>query len=226
VPVLDGAFLADVDRETAEKLFTPTTGSPQIPMLDRRAEILQSVGEQLCAEYDGQFHNAVGTDTLRLFDDGDGVVERLVDEFPSFDDSHTIETDDGETTVQLHKRAQLAPAMLWGRFHGSDQFDIEDPEAFTVFADYNLPNVLRGLDVLEYDDALADRIDAGEPIEAGAREEVELRVATVAAADQIMTAVNDRRDGDPVFGPQMDPKLFFMRDEIDSDVHRTRTTDY
>lgn len=223
-PVLAGAHLARLDRAGIEELFAPA-GGPEMPMLDERLRILRSVGERLVANYGGRFHELVRAASPRLFDDGDGIVDLLVAEFPSFADTHALATDDGTLTVHLHKRAQLAAAMAYGRFRGTPHFPLEAPGEFTVFADYNLPNVLRGLGILSYDDRLAARIDAGTPLERGSREEVELRVGTVAAADRLMAALADRRE-DPVYGPAMDYRLFAARDAVDTPVHRTRTTDY
>jgi Potential Queuosine, Q, salvage protein family len=61
----------------------------------------------------------------------------------------------------------------------------EDADELTVFADNLLPHVLRLDGVLVYDDALAARIDAGEPLPAGSPAEQELRACAVHACEGI-----------------------------------------
>lgn len=224
VPILDGGYLSQLSTPELKDLFDPADGQ-RIPMLDHRRRILNAVGDRLVTDYDGRFHEFVDAAGTRLFDDGDGIVERLVRKFPSFDDTHFINTGTRDLTVHLYKRAQLAPGMAYGRFDGRAGFTVTDPEAFTVFADYNLPNILRHKNILVYDDHLAHLVGSETLLEPGSREEIELRIATVAAADQLMKELNGRRDT-PVYGPQMDYKLFSVRDEVDTPVHKTKTTDY
>ena len=224
VPILDGGYLSQLSRPEVEDLFDPADGR-QIPMLDYRLRILNAVGDRLVTDYDGHFHWFLTEAGNQLFDDGNGIVERLVREFPSFDDTHYIETETGSQSVHFYKRAQLAPGMTYGRFEGRDGVTVVDPEAFTVFADYNLPNILRHTDILVYDDYLSQLVDSETLLEASSREEVEIRIATVAAADQLMQELNDRRET-PVYGPHMDYKLFSVRDQVDTPVHKTKTTDY
>lgn len=223
-PILDGEYLSTLSRADVETLFEPADGTP-MPMLDERLEILRQVGDRLTAAYGGRFHNFLAECPPRLFADGEGIVERLVEEFPSFDDTGTLRGPESALDVSFYKRAQLAPAMAYGRFEGSATFELRDPGAFTVFADYNLPNVLRHLGVFEYDSALCSTIDSGEVIEAGSRQEVELRVATVVAGDLLMETVNQRRES-PIHGPHVDYELFSLRDDADTPVHKTRTTAY
>lgn len=143
----------------------------------------------------------------------------------SFVDEHRLQTPFGTHIVRFDKRSQLAPAMLYGRFQESSHFVLTDPESFTVFADYNLPNVLRHLEVLEYEDQLASSVDSGEVLVSGSQEEVELRVATVAAADRLMQSINNSRET-AIYGPHMDYKLFSVRDLVDSPVHKVKTMNY
>ena len=69
--------------------------------------------------------------------------------------------------------------MLYEAFGGGGMGDLYRTEELTVFADYKLPQVLRRLGVLRYAPHLAERIDRLKPLEAGSREEGEIRAATV-----------------------------------------------
>jgi hypothetical protein len=79
------------------------------------------------------------------------------------------------------KRAQITANDLV--LAGVGVFD--DIDDLTVFADNYLPHVLRLDGVLVLDDALAARIDRGELLEPGGREEHELRACAVHACEAL-----------------------------------------
>jgi hypothetical protein len=79
----------------------------------------------------------------------------------------------------FYKRAQMTANDL--ALAGVAAF--ADLDGLTIFADNLVPHVLRVDGVLRYDDALAARIDAGELIPAGSREEEEIRAAAVHAGE-------------------------------------------
>jgi Queuosine salvage protein len=79
------------------------------------------------------------------------------------------------------KRAQITASDL----HLAGIAAFEDIDRLTVFADNLVPHVLRVDGVLRYDSALAGRIDTGELIEAGSREEEEIRGCAVHAGELI-----------------------------------------
>jgi hypothetical protein len=95
------------------------------------------------------------------------LARQLAEGMPFFDDPG------------FYKRAQITPNDL--AHAGVAAFD--DLDELTVFADNLLPHVLRLDGVLDLDDDLAARIDAGEPIAAGSREERELRGCAVHACE-------------------------------------------
>lgn len=223
--ILHGNVLADLSSDDVRGLFDPAVGM-HIPMIDERHKILTSVGRTLKKEYAGQFRNLLATADNRLYAGGDGIVDKLVSEFESFRDADTIQCSDGTTQeVVFWKRAQLAAGMAYGRFQDCDVFEIADPGRFTVFPDYNLPNILRGLDIFSYTAQLADEIGERQTLDAGGRKEVELRAATIAATDALLELINTKRDI-PIAAPRLDYKLFSMRDQVSTPIHLTRTTAY
>jgi hypothetical protein len=79
------------------------------------------------------------------------------------------------------KRAQITPNDL--ALAGVAEFD--DLDRLTIFADNLVPHVLHMDGVLRYEPDLAARIDAGDPLEAGSPEEVEIRACAVHAGELI-----------------------------------------
>jgi hypothetical protein len=110
---------------------------------------------------------------VEVVEAADGSAERLAEQvaagMPFFEDPG------------FYKRAQILPHDLV--LAGVAEFD--DVDRLTAFADNLVPHVLRGDGVLEYDAGLSSRIDAGELLEPGSREEVEIRACAVHACEQI-----------------------------------------
>lgn len=220
VPILEGRYLKDISKDDARKIFA---GNIKIPMFKERLKILREVGTVLCQKYGGHFYNLVFDSEYRLFNNGKGLVERLTKDFPSFDDSVVYEGN----LIRFDKRAQLAPAMIYGRLNSLGIPFIEDIDELTVFADYVLPKTLRDLGIFIYENSLAERIDNQQIIPSKSQEELELRAATIHASKGLMDKLNQYRD-DKVNTLHIDYALWSMGRKIKSDKphHLTITTAY
>jgi hypothetical protein len=221
-PILDGAYLADMNIYRARSIFEK---SGPIPMLAERAQILHEVGTVLVKKYGGHFHNLVSESENRIFNHGKGVVERLTEDFPSFRDYAVY---DGET-VFFNKRAQLAPALVEGRFlgEGKELFPQSDVEALTIFADYQLPKILNKMGILVYPQQLTDRIAKRELIGKDSREEIEMRACTIWAAKMLEKKINQINPSKRINALHMDFKLWSEGRSIQGvEHHFTETTAY
>lgn len=223
--IITGDGLAGLSETDVQRLFASSNGV-EMPLRDARHRILTQVSDTLVEHYDGEASEMVDAANSSCVANGTGLVERIVAEFPSFEDTASLSLPDQRSVkVRFWKRAQLAAAMMYGRFHDSDVSPVTDIEALTVFADYHLPNILREFGVLAYSESLAEQIDAGVLLAAGSRKEAELRAATIYASDVLIEAINRRRDS-PIYAPRLDYKLFSLRDDVLTPVHLTRTTAY
>ena len=68
----------------------------------------------------------------------------------------------------------------------------ESVRELTMFADYRVPVVLRGLGVLRYSHSLAGTVARREPIPAGSLRELEIRSCTVQAVERLRHAIATR----------------------------------
>lgn len=219
-PVLDGAHLARLTRDDVARLFE---GHVEIPLLERRLEILNDVGRRLTQRHAGRFHRFLRAGPPRLYADGAGLLERLVVEFPSFDD---VASHDGRR-VAFHKRAQLLFWLLHGRLRGEGAFQLEDAEQLTAFADYIVPAALRLMGVLRYTPQLDAALQQREPLAAGSAEEVEIRAFTVWACHRLAREVNGLRPPElAVIEPVIDARLWTHYHTTHWPHHLTETTAY
>ena len=220
VPVLDGDYLAEISRSDMKRIFR---GNITIPMLDERTAIFREVGQRLASDHGGRFHNFVRSGPARAWAKGRGLLERLVDEFPSFRDRSTL---DGQKVV-FAKRSQLLLWMLSVHFRGTGFFELEDLNRLTAFADYILPVAFRILGIFEYSKSLEERIQRRELIDAHSREEIEIRAQTLEAVQLLTEAVNRRRPADrQIIAPVIDGRLWTHYHETSWPHHLTVTTAY
>jgi Potential Queuosine, Q, salvage protein family len=139
---------------------------------------LRELGEQLTVEYFGRF--------LGLVNSADGSAERLAETLARWPTWRDVSTYDGRP-VPFFKRAQIAAADL----HLAGIAPAEDIDRLTLFADNLVPHVLRLDGVLEFDERLVGRIDAGLLLEHGSPEEVEIRACALHAVELLVEARGD-----------------------------------
>jgi hypothetical protein len=220
VPILEGDYLAGVSREELAEIFT---GNILMPMLDERLTIFHEVGRVLRERYQGRFHRFVRSGPPRLYAEGKGVLERLLDEFPSFRDTSMFRGQ----RVAFQKRAQLLWWNLHARFRSGEFFRLEDPERITVFADYIVPVALRLLGITSYSDQLEAAINQRKIIPADSEEEIEIRAFTLWGCHLLTKAINSLRPADlQVIEPVVDGRLWTHFHTTHWPHHLTITTDY
>jgi hypothetical protein len=216
VPLLEGEYLATI---TAEDLGNVLHGPVAIPMLDERAEVLNEIGRTLVERYDGRFHVFVASCAPACYANGDGLVERLVTEFPRFDDSSVLHG----RPIKLYKLVQLG---VW-TLHRLGLVSLGDLDRLTAFPDYIVPAALRVLGIFQYAPELAATIDEGRELPRGSDAENELRAHTIHATALLTDAINRIRPAElRLVVPQLDYRLWKAFHAHIRPHHLTRTTMY
>ncbi len=220
IPVLDGSYLRRVTREDLAHIFR---GNIEMPMLDERAEILNAAGEVLVKKYHGRFYEFVQAGPPRAFAEGRGLLERLIAEFPRYND---VSIYDGHT-VQIHKLAQLGLWALHAALSRSGAFRVEDAERLTAFADYIVPVALRVMNIFEYSPTLEEAINSHKLIPRDSTQEIEIRAHTIYATALLREEINLRRPpAMQVIIPQVDARLWTHYHTTHWPHHLTRTIMY
>ncbi|MBM3247126.1 hypothetical protein FJZ17_01120 [Candidatus Pacearchaeota archaeon] len=224
VPIFDPRFLKDCTLDQVRSVFCKDT---EIPMVEERARIWNEVGRVLSERYGGQFINLANESDWKLFNCGKGLVERLVADFPSFDDSCVV----GGRKVCFNKRAQLFPGELHGRYLAdhTGSFPEAEIKELTAFADYQLPKALRALGILQYSPTLAAKVDAQALIPAKSQDELEIRANTIHAFQWLLETINAIRSktGLPDINVlHLDYKLWSEGRALPGKHHLTKTIAY
>lgn len=217
VPLDDGRWLMDLDLATLREVLGAAPGAGALPLMGARVTALRELGAAY-VERGG---------AMGLLDRARGsalaLVDEIVDACPGWEDAR----DALGETVRFRKRAQLCVAMLHGRFQGRAPAAFPDVDQLTAFADYRLPQVLRGAGVLVLPDELSHRIGCGIALPMGSPEEISLRAATIWACERLRLLLRERKPD--VSALVVDHLLWRSAVELQDELptfHRTRTTDY
>ena len=219
-PILDGSFLAGIQRSDMEKIFAANI---ELPMLDEKTEIWRQVGTTLVAKYGGRFRNFVKACSPRLYDSGKGLVERLAAEFPRFNDVSPYEG----SVVKFYKLPQLAIWFLYCSLGKNGKFRIDDLDKMTAFADYIVPLALRLHGIISYSSALEQAINTHQMIERDRAWEIEIRAHCIYATALLAEEINKLREpGQKILVPQIDARLWTHFHTTSWPHHLTKTIMY
>ena len=173
-PITDWGYLSNISPSDFGHIFR---GNRTIPMFDERVVIFREIGASLI-KHDIRNPQLLFPSNLQR------VINAIVDIFPSFNDIGELNGNN----VYFYKRAQLLSAKCMKLVMGTAFNHCAD--FFTVFADYRLPQALRGMGVIKYNSELATMIDNGELLKNGSREEIEIRCNTIWAGELIRRGLN------------------------------------
>ncbi len=70
-----GIFWRQITRQQLNEIFS---GNIEMPMLDEKLAVLHQVGPVLAEKYKGRFSNFIHSCPPRLYDNGKGIIDRLV----------------------------------------------------------------------------------------------------------------------------------------------------
>jgi hypothetical protein len=219
-PILDGKFLAGISRAELDKIFA---GNIPMPMLDQKLEVLHQIGATLAEKYDGRFHNFVDACSPRLYDGGNGLIERMAKEFPRFNDVSQFQGHE----IKFYKLAQLGVWILYSTLHKSGKFRLDDPGKMTAFADYIVPVALRLLGLTSYSKELENAINTHKLIPRDSRAEIEIRAHCLYATALLAEEINKLREPrEQVIIPQIDARLWTHYHTTSWPHHLTQTIMY
>jgi Potential Queuosine, Q, salvage protein family len=220
VPFLDGNYLAKMSKAELNKVFE---GNIEMPMLDEKLEVLHQVGKVLEEKYNGRFHTFVKSCSPKLYDNGNGLIDRLVKEFPRFNDVSML---DGHE-IKFYKLAQLGVWMLYATLHPLGKFQLDDPQKMTAFADYIVPVALRLHGITSYSERLEKAINSHQLIPRDFRWEIEIRAHCIYATALLTEEINKLRPANmQVIIPQIDARFWTHFHTTTWPHHLTRTIMY
>jgi len=215
----DAGQLASMSADDCARVMGQDPDVPEVAeLMSLFSRALNDLGEFLLKRFDGD-----PTGPIVAANRSAARLAEILIEMPLYRDVSHYEGFE----VPFYKRAQLTSADLAAVFKGEGYGAFADLDQLTIFADNLVPHVLRREGVLVYDPALAARIGAGELLEAGSPEEVEIRAAAVHSVECCISSM--RNAGVKMTARQLDMALW-TRGQLPAmkahPRHRARTTNY
>lgn len=167
--------IAELKEIATAELATVFGQDPRHPLMGDYAAALRDVGDHVGAEFGGRFET--------VLDAAEGSAVRLAGLLAGWAAFADVSSYQGRS-VPFFKRAQIAAADV----DRMGLAELRGLERLTAFADNLVPHVLRVDGVLRLDAGLEARIEAGELLEHGSAEEVELRACAVHAIELLAAA--------------------------------------
>ena len=199
---------------------------PEAPLVEQRLNAVHEIGNVLNKHFNGKASNLV----LMAKNSAIELLTLITAYFPLFRDTSVYKG----YPIYYYKRAQILVGDIWGAYNGKDIGYFHDIEKITCFADYRVPQLLRSLKIMNYNDHLSNLLDNNIELLPGSLEEQELRAATIIAVERMVERIkyhNIKFDGNPINSVYMDWMLWNRGEELDmkkelQNHHRTLTIFY
>lgn len=189
-------------------------GNIDIPYLKERYETAKEISTIINQKMNGNFYQfikGISKDT-ELF-------ELIIDNFPTFTDTRTYQ----ESEVYFYKLAQLLTSDILHIREMKEHIKI-DCSHLVGCADYKIPQVLRGIHILQYDEELSTLVDTKQEIKENSEYEVEIRAAMIVALSKIKKRANIK-----VTSIEINDFIWLLGQDKSRRLkpyHRTRTRNY
>ena len=203
-----------LENITLEEFKNILKGNIDIPLIEERyrivTEIAKVVNEKMNSDFYG-YINAMNSDQE--------IFSTILEHFSSFED---IRTYKGKT-IYFYKLAQLLTSDILHVIENKEQKKV-DYSNLLGCADYKIPQVMQGFEILEYDKELSLLLETKTEIDENSEYEVEIRASQIVVINYIWSKIDkciDRIDiNDFIWGKGQDKTKEYKP------YHLTRTTSY
>lgn len=203
---LNASFAASVKPSELATIFGVP---PDFALMHMFANSLNQLGQFVLQEYESEYANLL--DSLPGPDLAAQLVAFLTEHLSYFDDCTQYQSQ----PVYFYKRAQIIANDLYLAFNGVGFGDFPDISHLTTFADNLIPHLFRVEGILEYEPALAERIEKGELIPGSSSEETEIRAAGVFCIEETCRLLNEKGGLDTSVFPAMLDVYLWNRAQAD-----------
>ena len=202
---------SDISKEEFREILK---GNIEIPLLNERYDIIKNISNIVKDKMNNNFYQYIKditTDT-ELFN-------IIITNFPSFKDERSYNNE----TIKLYKLAQLLTSDILHIREIKENIKV-DYSNLIGCADYKIPQVLRGLELITYSNELASIIDSKQEIEENSIYEVEIRASQLVIINEIKIILKNKECAidinDYLFLQKNNPNIVLKP------YHLTRTTNY
>lgn len=203
-----------LENMTFEKFQEILKGNVEIPLLKERYDIVKKVAKIVNETMNSDFYGYI-KDLTR----DEEVFKVITVKFDDFEDTRLYKNK----TIYFYKLAQLLTSDILHVLQLKEK-KVVDCSHLVGCADYKIPQVLHGLQILEYDKELTSLIENKIPIEENCEMEIEIRASMIVVIDYVWKKIHksfDRIDINNFIWSKGQVKTTCFKP-----YHLTRTTSY
>ena len=172
----------DFSNITKDEFSNILKGNVEIPLFEERFNIIRNVSRIVNEKMNGSFYKFINNINI-----DEELFEIIIGYFPNFKDERTY----NNKTIYFYKLAQLLTSDILHIREIKENIKV-DYSHLVGCADYKIPQVMRGLGILNYSDKLSNIIDSKKEIEVNSEYEVEIRSNMLVVIDLIKKKLENR----------------------------------
>ena len=172
----------DFSNITKDEFSNILKGNVEIPLFEERFNIIRNVSRIVNEKMNGSFCKFINNINI-----DEELFEIIISHFPNFKDERTY----NNKTIYFYKLAQLLTSDILHIREIKENIKV-DYSHLVGCADYKIPQVMRGMGMLNYSDKLSNIIDNKKEIEVNSEYEVEIRANMLVVIDLIKKKLENR----------------------------------
>ena len=170
---------SNITKDEFEELLK---GNIEIPLFEERYNIIRNVSKIVNEKMNGNFYTFIKDVTLDT-----ELFKIIVKYFLNFKDERIY----NNKKIYFYKLAQLLTSDILHIRERKENIKV-DYSHLVGCADYKIPQVMRGLGILEYNDKLSNIIDNKKEIEVNSEYEIEIRANMLVVIDLIKEKLENK----------------------------------
>lgn len=203
-----------LENMTLEEFRELLKGNNDIPLLEERYKIITEIAKIVNEKMNGNFY-----EYIQSMSSDKEILNVILCNFSSFEDTRKYKGK----VIYFYKLAQLLASDILHVIENKEQREVDYSNLLRC-ADYKIPQVMQGYEILEYDDELSTLLESKTEIEENSEYEIEIRASIIIVINYLYNKVNrsiDRIDiNDFIWSKGQDKTKKYKS------YHLTRTTSY
>lgn len=204
-------YLSNLTYEEFKKILE---GNIEIPLLQERYNIIIEISKTVNEKMNSNFYSYI-----KDINKDKELLDVIIQNFKSFEDVSKYKNKE----VCYYKRAQLLVSDILHINEDKENLQV-DYNNLIGCADYKIPQVLRDLEITEYDAELSNLVDNEIPIKENTEYEIEIRSTMLVVIEKIKERLDNKYNS-----IQINDYIWIEgqnKENIKRPYHRTRTTAY
>lgn len=171
-----------IDDLTKEDFRKILKGNIEIPLLEERYKIIKNVNKIVNEKMNGNFYKAIYD-----FNTDEELFNFIIDNFKDFKDTRNYKG----RTIYFYKLAQLLTSDILHIKEKKENIKV-DYSHLVGCSDYKIPQGLRALNLVEYNEELANLVDNQVEIAENSEYEIEIRATVIYVINEINKLIEAR----------------------------------